>query len=149
MPAVTLDLVAPAWRWCPPWEDTAGGEVADLCAAVGFAPDPEKRLILDDTFAWSGDRVAVRDIGIVAPRQNLKTGVLKMMALGWLFITEERLTVWSAHEFSTAQEAFRDMLVLLESHPDLERDIHAVYRASGNEGIEFKGDRRLRFKART
>jgi hypothetical protein len=145
MPAGTLDLIAPAYHWTPPRSDTAGGEVADLCAAVNFTPDPEQQLILDAAFATP----VVRDIGIVAPRQNLKTGVLKMMALGWLFLTEERLTVWSAHEFSTAQEAFRDMCVLLESHPDLEREVLAIHRASGGEAIELKGDRRLRFKART
>ncbi len=148
MPAATLDLIEPAYRWCPPLDDTLGGEVADLCAAVGFAPDPEQRLILDAAFGLR-DGGPVRDVGIVAPRQNLKTGVLKMMALGWLFLTEERLTVWSAHEFSTAQEAFRDMCVLLESLPDLEREVLAIHRASGGEAIELRGDRRLRFKART
>jgi hypothetical protein len=66
-----------------------------------------------------------------------------------LFLTEERLTVWSAHEFSTAQEAFRDMCVLLEAHPDLDGQVQQIHRASGAEAIELKGDRRLRFKART
>ena len=83
MPAATLDLVAPAHRWCPPLDDTLGSEVADLCEAVGYRPDPEQRLVLDAAFGLRGHRPAVRDIGVVAPRQNLKTGLLKMMALGW------------------------------------------------------------------
>lgn len=127
-----------------------GGEVADLCSAVGFAPDPEQRAVLDDMFAFrAGGLVRVRDVGVVAPRQNMKTGLLKMAALGWLFLTEHRLTVWSAHEFGTAQEAFRDMVALIESHRDLEREVVAVHRASGSEAVELRGDRRLRFKART
>ena len=53
---------------------------------------------------------AAFETAIVAPRQNLKTGTLKQGALGWMFLLDRRLIVWSAHEFSTAQEAFRDML---------------------------------------
>ena len=145
MPAATLDLVAPAFVWEPPRAVTDGPLVAELCEAVGFVPDPEQRLILDATFADPPPR----DVGIVAPRQNLKTATLQMMALGWLFITGERLVVWSAHEFNTAAEAFRDMVALIEGHPDLRGELLHVHRTSGAEAIELRDGRRLRFKART
>jgi hypothetical protein len=134
----------------PEFGATLGPEVAELAELVGFAPDPEQRLALDMLFAMGpAGKVAIRDFGICAPRQNLKTGLLKQAALGWLFITEQRLVVWSAHEFGTAQEAFRDMTILLEDAPDLEREIKAIHRANGDEAIELFGDRRLKFKART
>jgi phage terminase large subunit-like protein len=148
--SAALDLVPPTFHWMPEYGQTLGPEVAELAELVGFPPDPEQRLALDMLFAMGpAGKVAIRDFGICAPRQNLKTGLLKQAALGWLFITEQRLVVWSAHEFSTAQEAFRDMCILLEDAPDLEREIKQVHRANGEEAIELVGDRRLKFKART
>lgn len=142
--------VAPAWRWMPDHAQTLGPEVADLCDLAGFPPDPDQRLALDLLFARTVDmRVAVFEMAMVAARQNLKTGWLKQAALGWLYVTQERLVVWSAHEFGTAQEAFRDMAELVESCPDLDREVKVIHRGNGDEAIELTGDRRLRFKART
>jgi hypothetical protein len=123
--------------------------VADLATLAGFTPDLEQRDALDVIFGFTGQKVTARDVAIVCPRQNMKTGLLKMCALGWLFITEDRLTVWSAHEFGTALEAFRDMCQLIESTPDLEREVGHIHRTSGAEAIEMRDGRRLRFKART
>lgn len=149
-PSVALDFVPPAYKWMPEYGRTLGDEVADLAALAGFTPDPEQRLALDWLFAIGANgKAAVRDFGLAAPRQNLKTGFLKQAALGWLYITEQRLVVWSAHEFGTAQEAFRDMCQLIEDCPDLEREVLAIHRGNGDEAIELTGDRRLKFKART
>ena len=142
-------LVAPLFSWVPEYDYTLGPEVAEVATMAGLTPDPEQQLILDAAFAIRGTASAARDIGIVAPRQNLKTGTLKAMALGWLFVTEERLIVWSAHEFGTSQEAFRDMCELIESTPDLDREVKQIHRGNGDEAIELTDDRRLKFKART
>lgn len=148
--SVALDLVPPTFHWMPEYGVTLGDEVADLAELAGFKPDPEQRLALDMLFALDDrGKAAVRDLAVVAPRQNLKTGFLKQAALGWLFITEQRLIVWSAHEFSTSQEAFRDMAQLIENCPDLEREVKQIHYGNGEEAIELTGDRRLKFKART
>ena len=82
-------------------------------------------------------------------RIHREPSLLKMCALGWLYVTEERLIVWSAHEFGTSQEAFRDMCTLIESNPDLDAEVQKIHYANGDEAIELTGDRRLKFKART
>lgn len=147
--SATRDLVAPLFAWAPEWDYTLGPEVGEVAAMAGLPPDPEQQLILDATFGVRGGKSAARDVGVCGPRQNLKTGSLKQMALGWLYVTEERLIVWSAHEFGTAQEAFRDMCELIESTPDLDREVQQIHRGNGDEAIELTGDRRLKFKART
>lgn len=150
MPSGTLDLVAPAWWSCPDYDRTFGPEVREVCGWAGFVPDPEQQMLLDATFAFDRrNRVVARDVAVCAPRQNLKTGFLKMCALGWLYVTEQPLTVWSAHEFSTAQEAFRDMVNLIEDAPDLAAEVLKIHRGNGEEAIELTGNRRLKFKART
>jgi hypothetical protein len=147
--SATLELIPPLFSWVPERDYTLGPEVGEVAAMAGLPPDPEQQLILDATFAVRDGRSASRDIGVCAPRQNLKTGALKMMALGWLYVTEERLIVWSAHEFGTSQEAFRDMCELIEGTPDLDREVKQIHRGNGDEAIELTGDRRLKFKART
>lgn len=148
MPSATL--VDPAFWTSPPWDKTLGPEVADLCDLAGFAPDPEQRLFLDALFAFdAGGRSAAFEAAVVCARQNLKTGLFKQAALGWLHIADQRLIVWSAHEFSTAQEAFRDLDELHAGTPALARRVKKVHRANGDEAIELTTGQRLKFRART
>lgn len=143
-------LVEPHHRSGPDFSRSYGDEVSDLAAMVDFAPDPEQQLGLDLLFAVDAqDRAAAFEFAVVVARQNLKTGLFKQAALGWLFITDQRLIIWSAHEFRTAQEAFRDMEQLICGHASLSRLVKKVHRAAGSEGIELKTGQRLMFKART
>jgi len=130
--------------------ETLGPEVGEIAAMAGFAPDPEQQLGLDLIFALDQRRrLAAFEFAVVCSRQNLKTGLFKQAALGWLFLTDQMLVVWSAHEFRTAQEAFRDMTVLIEGCPSLDRQVRRVYRGNGDEAIELLSGQRLIFKART
>lgn len=148
--SATLQLVEPAYRSAPEYTETLGPEVADLAELAGFAPDPEQRLGLDLIFALNRyGKSAAFEFAVVVARQNLKTGLFKQAALGWLYITDQRLIVWSAHEFSTTQEAFRDMAALIESNRYLERRVKRIYRGNGDESIELLSGQRLLFKART
>lgn len=148
------DLIVPTWHTAPEWSYTLGPEVAELVALTStdrgpFILDPEQRLWLDDVFGYMpDDRLAAFECGIIACRQNLKTGALKAAALGKLYVCEQRLVVWSAHEFAASREAFRDLMIMLESAPDLEREVVKAWTGAGSEAIEFTGDRRLIFKAR-
>lgn len=143
-------LVSPSFSWVPEYHKTYGPEVADLASMAGFTPDPEQALALDAMFAVDRfDRSVAFEVSVVCARQNLKTGLLKQAALGWLFVTEQNLIVWSAHEFAVAQEAFRDMTILIESCPDLDREVKAIHRGNGDEAIELLSGQRLKFKART
>jgi len=143
-------LVEPAFCTFPEYPKTLGPEISDLATLAGFAPDPEQRHALDLIFAMRPDnRVAAFEVAVVCSRQNLKTGLFKMAALGWLFLMEQRLVVWSAHEFRTAQEAFRDITELIQGCEYLDREVRNIYRGNGDEAIELRGGQRLIFKART
>ncbi len=115
-------------------------------------PDLEQRALLDVAFGLRPDnRVAAFEVAVVVSRQNLKTAWLKMCALGWLFVTDQRLIVWSAHEFSTAQEAHRDLAELIENTPSLRRRLkpNGVHFGSADKSIELATGQRVVFKART
>jgi hypothetical protein len=117
---------------------------------AGFAPDPEQRMALDVMFATRPDnRAAAFEVAVICSRQNLKTALFQQAALGWLFVTDQRLIVWSAHEFRTAQEAFRDLAGLVEGSSWLRKRLKRVYGGAGDEAIELLTGQRVIFKART
>lgn len=155
-------LVEPDYWTCPhgnrtrPVEAlTYGPEVADVCARAGFEPDAQQQLGLDLIFAIRPDGKAQSfEFCVVCCRQNLKTGLFKQAALGWLFVTEQPLIVWSAHEMSTTNEARRELADLIRDAPSLRKHLKAgpndgIYDANGEERIELASGQRLLFKART
>ncbi|CAG6392765.1 terminase [Streptomyces cocklensis] len=144
------ELVRPTHFWVPEHVDTYGPQVADLCRLAKFEPDPEQQMGLDAIFAVDeADKVAALEAAVVVGRQNMKTGLFKMATIGWLFLLDQRLVVWSAHEFRTSQEAFRDMEELIMGTPQFAKRVKQIHRGNGDEAIELFDDRRLIFKART
>ena len=144
------EIVHPAHRWAPPFESTYGPAVADLAAMAGLVLDPEQRLALDLMFAEDADgKWSSFEFAIVCARQNMKTAVLQAAVLGDLFLLEDRLVIWTAHLFDTAQEAFRDIDNLISASHEMSRRVLKVNRANGDEGFEFKTGARLKFKARS
>lgn len=155
MPSSAKRRVDPTFCVVPDYVDTFGPEVSELNARAGFAPDPEQELLLDALFAFGPDgKSVVYDFTVICSRQNLKTGFLKQAAVGWLYVTEQRLVVWSAHEMPTTREAFRDLTELIDGCPDLSKRLapgpsHGVTTANGREAIELESGQRCIFKART
>ena len=144
------ELVEPAYRSAPEYTQTLGPEVADLAELAGFPPDPEQRLALDLIFALdSQGKSAAFEFATVVARQNMKTGLFKQAALGWLFLTGQQLIVWSAHEFSTTKEALRDLGTLIDSCSYLSRRLKTIRYANDDPSIELMSGQRIKFKART
>lgn len=152
----TRELLRPQFLHEPERAETFGPLVADLCAKADYAPDPEQELILDNVFAIRPDgKSAAFECDLIGPRQNFKTAVLKMIELGWLFVTKQRLIIHSAHELGTTEETFRETATLIEDHPFLSRHLKSsrgerpgITSGNGRWAIELVGDRRLRYRAR-
>ncbi len=167
------EFVEPRFRTEPTYEWTEGALVAALLAGCWddkgpFELDPEQQLVVDAAFAYvkTGPeerlapwvtqlqpvpRLASFEICVVAPRQNMKTGALKAIALGKIFISRQRLVIWTSHKGSSAQEAYRDLKMLIESDPDLLAEVvpGGFHAAANNLSIEFTDDRRIIFATRT
>lgn len=102
-------------------------------------------------FLAEGDdgRWAAFECGLVVPRQNGKGAILEAIELAGLFLFDEQLILHSAHEFKTAQEAFRRVLSLVENTDHLRKRVARVRTSHGEEGIELTTGARLRFVARS
>lgn len=149
MPPVA-ELVEPAYRWVPKHRSSAGDETIALAAEVGLPLDPEQEMAVDAILAEKkGGRWAALEAAVIAPRQNIKTHVFKAITLADLYLFDAELVVWTAHEFNTTMEAFRDMKELIDGCALLSKRVKQVVETNGKEGIELTNGQRLRFKART
>jgi hypothetical protein len=129
---------------------SAGQEAVELAASVGLELDPWQQLVLDEGLGERMDgRWSAFEIGVMVSRQNGKGGIIEARQLAGLFLFDEQLIMHSAHEFKTAQEAFRRILTLIQNAPDLERRVMRVRTSHGEEGIELRSGQRLRFLARS
>jgi hypothetical protein len=134
---------------------TEGPIVAELCAAAGFAPDPQQELGLDMIFAVGADGLpASFGFCVVCCRQNMKTGLFKQAAIGWVYVTDERKIVWSAHEMATTNDAKKELGELLQDAPMLAKRLpdqknRGIYADNGAERIEFATGQQILFKPRT
>jgi hypothetical protein len=111
-------------------------------------------LILDDWQAWFlGESLSEQtdhqwsafEVGLIVSRQCGKGSVLEARQLGGLTILREKLQVHTAHEF----EHFLRMVQLVESCPDIDRQVARIRRGDGQQAIEMKSGQRLRFMARS
>src|SRR5690606_38704952 len=140
----------PRIRSVPPYAHTSGDEAIELCAMAGLHLDPWQQLVLRDSLGERDDGSwTAFEVGVVVPRQNGKGSILEARELTGLFLLDEELILHSAHEFKTAQEAFRRIQRLIDDTPTLKKRVGRVRTSHGEEGIELKDGRRLRFVARS
>lgn len=144
-------LVAPRFRTGPkPHSLEAAHEAVELAASAGLILDPWQVADLEHGL---GERVdgkwAAREVAEICPRQNGKGSIIEAIELAGLFLFGEDLILHSAHEFKTAQEAFRRIWGLIEATPDLEQLVYRKLQNNNDLSIELKSGQRLRFVART
>lgn len=157
-PSVLLDVQPPRVRHAPDYVSSAAVETVELCASVGLVLDGWQALILTDQLGERADgRWAAFECGCVVPRQNGKGGIIEARKLGGLFLFGEKLIVYSAHQFKTAQEHFLRIKELITNSDDLRPRVKQIRDSHGSEGIEVYGEqphrltrtRRLLYVARS
>jgi len=125
-------------------------EVCDLMVAIGYTVDEPERLATRALLpqradgSWLGLESAV-----VCPRQNLKTATMIGSALHDTFVQGVERVVWTAHEFKTSSDAFRDFRAIIEGNDWLSNEVLAIRTANGKEGFELRNGSRLDILART
>lgn len=151
MNVVAPPSTGPAFSWVPEHShSTAGIEVADLALSLGFQVDAPERATLDVLMAErSGDKWAGLEAAIICGRQNLKTWALEMTVVYDAFLCDVRRVVWTSHRFKTTQQAFGDLVGLVETHDWLSKRVKKIRYAAGDEGFELLSGTRIDFLART
>jgi phage terminase large subunit-like protein len=131
----------------------------ELARRAGLVLDPwqadsiELMLSVREDGKWS-----CFEYGEIVARQNGKGAILEARALAGLFLLDEKLIMWSAHEYKTAMEGFRRFKALLkqlgeplsENMIDVDGVHIKVINTNGEESFErLDTGARVKFIARS
>jgi hypothetical protein len=128
---------------------SAGEEALAFCSSFGLILDPWQRHVLTESLGERADgRWSAFEVAVLVPRQNGKGALLEARELAGLFLFGEQLILHSAHEFKTAQEAFRRVLFHVENTDYLRKRVRKVRTSHGEEGIELTSGQIHRLRSR-
>lgn len=117
---------------------------------AGLHLDPWEQDVLRDSLGESAPGSwSAFEVGLVCARQNGKTEILLARILAGLFLLDERLIIFSAHQFDTALEAFQRLIDVIDAVPEFSSRVANIHQANGKEGITLKSGQKVKFKART
>lgn len=144
------EVIRPRICSVPEYVSSAGPEAIDFAKDVGLILDPWQQFFINEAFGEKADgKWSAFEVALIVSRQNGKGSCLEAMELAGLFLLGEELILHSAHEFKTAAEAFRRILVWVENTDHLRKRVARVRTSHGEEGIELRNGHRLRFVARS
>src|SRR5262245_19925455 len=124
-------------------------EIVDFIAGLGVQLDPWQLRVLWTSLLRRGTMWAAFVVGVCAPRQNGKNGILEMRELVGAYLLREKLQIHSAHLADTSMEGFRRLDDLIDANAWLSKDVTNIRRQNGHEQITFRGGNRIRFRTRT
>jgi hypothetical protein len=128
-----------------------------ICDGEPLSPSQELRLLNGMAERADGTWAAKR-VGDFGGRQGAgKSATVIARMFGGIFLVGETLTIYTAHEYPTANEIYIRVGQIFEAWDDLSRLVLHERRAHGDQGFELKGPkgreitgkRRLLFKTRT
>ncbi|MFC3454015.1 hypothetical protein [Amycolatopsis speibonae] len=136
-----------------------------MARVAGLELDQWQQDALELMLSIRADRKwACREYAEIVSRQNGKGAILEARALAGLFVLNEQLIMWSAHEVKTALEAFRRLKALLVGLGEMLNEnlieidgLHIkVNNTNGSEGFELfdpsdpkRPSQRVKFIARS
>jgi hypothetical protein len=125
--APLLGNQVPTIKHVPDYVTSAGPEVCDLADRAGLVLDPWQRLVLTESLGERADgKWAAFESAVIVARQNGKSAIFEARCIAGLFLLEEELIIYSAHQFKTAQELFLRVLAIIERTPSFKLRVKAV-----------------------
>jgi hypothetical protein len=104
-----------------------------------IADDWQELIVTDQLGKRDNGKFAAIECGAVVPRQNGKGGCIEIRKIAGLFLLQERVVMYTAHEFKTAAEHFRRMKTYIKNSDEMSRQVKSISDGHGKEGIELYG----------
>lgn len=143
-------MYEPLYRHRPSHRWTYGDLACRVATDLGLPPDDEQKWILDSIYAEKApDRPASFEVGVISPRQNIKTSTLGMAALSDLFVFGIERHIWSAHLLDTAKSTFVDFKSWIESNHEYAEQVDYYEGHQDLAIIHKESKRRIEFRSRT
>lgn len=135
----------------PAYRATDGDIAAEVGAELGYDVDADQRAILDAIFAYDDDPdvPAFSEVGVIAPRQNLKTAAGIIAAVTDLVVF--RLPhLWTSHLYRpTTVDVFTEMWDRIAGSSRLRPEFDDPISATGKELIRLRTGEQIQFLARS
>jgi hypothetical protein len=125
-----------------------GQEMIDFAASLSIElMDWQKFVAIHAHKIKEDNRWSTAEVGLCLSRQNGKSTLMMLRILTGMFVWGEGLQLASAHRLTTSLETFRQIVALIEQHPELEKEVKKIRWQHGAEEIELFGNRRFVVKA--
>jgi len=125
-----------------------GQEMIDFAASLSIElMDWQKFVAIHAHKVKEDNRWFTAEVGLCLSRQNGKSTLMMLRILTGMFVWGEGLQLASAHRLTTSLETFRQIVALIEQHPELEKEVKKIRWQHGAEEIELFGNRRFVVKA--
>lgn len=128
---------------------SAGDEAIALAAMAGMPLDPWQQLVLQGALGQRANgRWTAPEVGLVVPRQCGKGSCIEVASLGAMYLHGSQI-VYTAHLMSTSRKMRERIQVLIESSPDLDREVKQIRVSNEEQSITLKSRARIEFVARS
>jgi hypothetical protein len=125
-----------------------GQEMIDFATELGInLMEWQKFVCIHGHKVRADGRWAHSELGLICARQQGKSTIMMLRILTGMFVWGEGLQLASAHRLTTSLETFRQIVALIEQHPELEKEVKKIRWQHGAEEIELFGNRRFVVKA--
>jgi phage terminase large subunit-like protein len=125
-----------------------GQEMIDFATELGInLMEWQKFVCIHGHKVRPDGRWAHSELGLICARQQGKSTIMMLRILTGMFVWGEGLQLASAHRLTTSLETFRQIVALIEQHPELEKEVKKIRWQHGAEEIELFGNRRFVVKA--
>lgn len=133
----------------PPWVTTAGDEAIELAALAGMRLDPWQCHVMRGALGRNANgRWAAPEVGLVVVRQAGKSVIAEVAALSGMYLSSLKI-VYTAHLMATSRKMRERIQQLIESNPDLDREVKQIRVSNEEQSIELKSRARIDFVARS
>jgi phage terminase large subunit-like protein len=128
---------------------SAGDEAVDLARVAGLELDDWQQWTLRESLGERSDGSwAAFECAEIVGRQNGKNAILEARELAGVVLFGDDLITHTAHRADTTLEHFRRMEQYAEEFDEFGRLVKHISHKNGDESIELKGGRRIRFVSR-
>jgi hypothetical protein len=144
-PPALLGSQAPSYRSVPLGAASSWGPaLTDFARSFDVILDPGQSDVLNDGTSLTADGLwLAREVIDNEPRQNGKTALLKVRGLGGVYLLNEPLIVWTAHEFKTAHRSFLEVKATVDNYDHLRKRVRSIRDSGARTEIELQHPTRL------
>lgn len=142
----------PLYRSVPPGAVQSWGPAfSEFAFSIGLNLDIGQKDILNDGLSTRSDGLwLAREVDDIEPRQNGKSLLFEIRALGGVYLLKEPLVIWTAHEFKTAHGSFLHVKDLVTNWDHLRKRVRSIRDSGARTEIELQNPtRKISFLARS